>query len=244
MPGTGSWSGSLFFNWFLTHPVSSFPSILLYIAHQKSAQSIALKTNDTETQILEAAKQVFIRKGFAGARMQEIADAAQINKSMLHYYFRSKEKLFERIMQEAIALMQPRMKEALSGEAPVLQKLEQMVHSYIDTISQNPHIPLFVLHELSQNRQDFASRMREAMQEDQTMQRFMAQVVAEQQAGKLKPMQPLHLMLSVMSLIMFPFIAKPAFTQVFSVPEALYQQMMQERKEVVMQFLRATLQGD
>ena len=196
---------------------------------------------DTENQILEAAKKIFVQKGFAGARMQEIADEAKINKSMLHYYFRSKELLFEKIMDMYIEMMAPKFIEAISGEGTVIEKIERVVNTQVDNLSKNPHIPRFLLHELSQGRKDMSNKMKEKITTNGTLSKFMNQIHLEQEKGILKPVMPPHLILTVMSLIMFPFMAKPIFQNMLEIPDSFYNQMMQERKEIVMNFLKDAL---
>ena len=98
----------------------------------------------TEEAIIRAAKDIFVSKGYAATRMQEIADAANINKAMLHYYFRSKEMLFRVITIQTLEMMLPKFLSALQHEGTVIEKIENIVINYIETIRENPHIPLFI----------------------------------------------------------------------------------------------------
>lgn len=102
----------------------------------------------TEGLIFDAALQVFQRKGLAGARMQEIADEAGINKSMLHYYFRSKELLFKEVFllsfKQFIASVVP----VLNQEIPWEEKIPLLVEHYILSIQKNPDLPIFIINEL------------------------------------------------------------------------------------------------
>lgn len=193
---------------------------------------------NTESLILEAAKKVFIQKGYAGARMQEIADEAQINKSMLHYYFRSKALLFDKIMNDSLDLMAPQFIAAISGEGSVMEKMERLVHTYIDNILQNPHTPLFILSELSQNSLKYVSKIKEKIHGPHVFDELNKQILQEQAEGIIKPIPPHHLILTVMSLIVFPFIAKPIFLHILDIPENNFQYMMEERKQILIQILR------
>src|SRR5690349_8657956 len=91
----------------------------------------AVKDHNTEKKILEAARKVFLAQGMAGARMQDIADKAGINKAMLHYYFRSKDKLFEMIFKEAMAGFVPWANAVFDADIPLFQKIEQFTSEYI-----------------------------------------------------------------------------------------------------------------
>ena len=94
----------------------------------------------TETQILNAARDVFYRKGLAGARMQEIADEAGINKAMLHYYFRSKDQLFEAIFKEGAMKIFPKISEYLQADLPLFEKITNFVENYIPLLQENFYI--------------------------------------------------------------------------------------------------------
>jgi len=196
---------------------------------------------DTETLILETATRVFLKKGFDGTRMQEIANEANINKSMLHYYYRSKELLFEKIVENSVSLIAPLFLEAITMEGPVMTKLEKLVDSYIDAILENPHVPLFILYELSQKRVEFIQVFQEKLHQNDALPRFVKQIEEEQAKGILKPMDARHLILTVMSLIVFPFIGRQVFQGLLDVTPATYDGMMEERKKIVMTFLKDTL---
>src|SRR6185437_7301913 len=83
------------------------------------------KEKTAEEKILDAAKKVFVTKGMAGARMQDIADEAGINKALLHYYFRSKEKLFEMIFAEAAEKLFPKINAIFESDVPLFEKIER-----------------------------------------------------------------------------------------------------------------------
>ena len=109
------------------------------------------KDRNTEGIVLAAAKKVFILKGMDGARMQEIADEAGINKSLLHYYFRSKEKLFEEIFKDTFAKFIPKIDVLLSSNKSLEDKIKEFVKEYLELLQKNPHLPQFILQELNRN---------------------------------------------------------------------------------------------
>ena len=196
---------------------------------------------DTEAKILEAAKKIFVTKGFAGARMQEIADEANINKAMLHYYFRNKQLLFDKILQSYLSLISPRLIESLSGPEEVIKKFEKLVDSYIDTILKNPQIPLFILHEMAQGHMNMIEYLKNEMQKNEVFPKLIMQIIAEQKVGKLKDIPPHHMILTVMSLIIFPFIARPVFQKMLDIPEQMYLNIMLERKQIVKDFINSAI---
>src|SRR5690349_8196144 len=104
---------------------------------------------NTQQKILEAAKKVFHQKGLAGARMQDIADEAGINKALLHYYFRNKDMLFEMIFKDAAANLFPKVASIISEDLPLFEKIRKFTKEYLEVVIQNPYLPLFVLNEIN-----------------------------------------------------------------------------------------------
>ncbi|MGD2035123.1 MAG: helix-turn-helix domain-containing protein, partial [Bacteroidales bacterium] len=115
-----------------------------------------VKDANTEKRIYEAARKVFLKKGLAGARMQEIADEAGINKALLHYYFRNKEKLFGGIFNEIVMELSVRLKGIFEMDMDVLGKFKAFVNIYVDVLLKNRYLPLFVLNEINDNPDRFS----------------------------------------------------------------------------------------
>ncbi|WP_046756018.1 TetR/AcrR family transcriptional regulator [Kordia jejudonensis] len=196
---------------------------------------------NTEKKILQQARKIFIKNGYAGTRMQAIADAANINKAMLHYYFRNKDMLFLKILESSVTLMASNIIPALIGKKPVIEKLENLVHIHINTTIENPHIPMFILSEMTRGQKNFQVQLKSKMMENGVLFSFMNQIQKEQDVGILKQIPPKHVILTVMSLLTFPFLAKPVFTNLLEIPETEYTSMMHERKIIVMNILRSAL---
>ena len=106
------------------------------------------KDTDTEQRILRAARKVFVRRGTAGARMQEIAAEAGVNQALLHYYFRSKDRLAEAVFREVAGHLVPAVLRMLGAESSLEEKVEGFVHLYIDAVRQSPFLPGYILSEL------------------------------------------------------------------------------------------------
>ncbi|MEM7375259.1 MAG: TetR/AcrR family transcriptional regulator [Bacteroidota bacterium] len=192
--------------------------------------------------ILDKAREIFIQKGFAGARMQEIADAAGINKAMLHYYYKTKKELFLVVFQEVLAGMMSGLSAALEGEGSVMDKLRKAVTVYISRLQAHPHVPLFILHEISQNRLDFLELFKDKFGHFPNFQKFFLQIMQEQAAGTINAIPPMHLLLNVISMSVFPFLVKPVFCNLMNIPETQYQSLiLNDRAEVVIQFLENAL---
>ena len=117
------------------------------------------KSENTEIEILNAAKEIFQQKGMDGARMQEIADKAKINKALLHYYFRSKQLLFEAVFKNAFALLAPQLNNILNDDSNLFEKIIKFTDSYIAFVTKHPYLPNFVIQELNKNP-EFMEKLR------------------------------------------------------------------------------------
>jgi TetR/AcrR family transcriptional regulator len=195
--------------------------------------------NSTEQKIIDAAEGVFLEEGFAGARMQKIADYAGINKAMLHYYFKSKDKLFELILRHKMQSFLPELTATLHDESiPFLDKLDRFIINYLSMLRKNPKIPLFIFTTMNRNP-DFVKFI---------PHRFGTDVVkvmrAEMAAGRIKTVDAHQFLLALMGMCIFPFVARPMFTAVNDLTDAAYDHLIAERHVHVMQFVRAILMVD
>lgn len=191
--------------------------------------------SDTETLIFEAACRVFQRKGYGGARMQEIADEAEINKSMLHYYYRSKDKLFQEVFQRQMSQLFPVIFGVLGADHPLDEKITRLVEAYYSFLEEHPFLPQFIMIEMNRN----PGRIKQFIREKgvQPPEPFFRQVEDEIAKGNLQPVEPRQLLVSIIGLILFPFLGRTMIEGVFGLDEQEYQQFMQARKEFLPDFI-------
>lgn len=195
-----------------------------------------VKTENPEERILEAARIVFIRKGLAGARMQEIADEAGINKALLHYYFRTKEKLFERIFLEVFQTISTGINSAFSENNSFEEKIKKFIELYVDVLIQNPYMPIFFLSEIQQN----PDRLQQFIEKDvfKIMTAFIGQLLEEINKGRIRPIHPAHLILNMIGMLVMPFAVRPLIAPVLDRQLGVnYDNLLLERKEVVYNFI-------
>lgn len=196
----------------------------------------------TEAKILWAAQQEFLEKGFAGARTASIAQRAGINKALLHYYFRNKETLFEEVFSLISRQLIPEIKAIVTSEAPILDKIDRFIHSYIDFARQNPDMPLFVVTELRNNPDSKLLEILQKKQEDFVyIQQFMIQIAMATGSGEIRPVQPFHILLNILSMCVFPFMARPMAMRVMRLDEGQFAQLIEQRKQEVCSFVRQAL---
>ncbi len=193
------------------------------------------KDSTTEEKILAAARKVFISNGMAGARMQDIADEAGINKALLHYYFKNKEQLFEKIFFELSQYFWPHLNSIFEADQPLFEKIEAFCAAYIDKIIENPYIPLFVIYEMNQRPAQFIKKMFRGNLPDPA--KLIAQIEQEVKAGKIKPVHPVHLMMNMISMCIFPFIGKPMMFATMKINDSAFNVLMEQRKKEVPKFI-------
>ncbi|MEL7832462.1 TetR/AcrR family transcriptional regulator [Fodinibius sp. Rm-B-1B1-1] len=193
------------------------------------------KNLDTQEQIFEAACRVFQRKGYAGARMQEIADEAEINKSMLHYYYRSKDKLFQEVFQREIKRLFPVIFGVLDSDRSLPDKIDELIDTYYSFLEDNPYLVQFVLHEMHQH----ADRFKDFIKEESIRppKSFLVQIEGEVKQGNMDPVNPKQLMISIIGLILFPFIARTMIETIFAMEESDFLEFLKERKEFLSDFI-------
>ncbi len=197
------------------------------------------KHTETEKKILTAAREVFAEKGHDGARMQEIADRANINKAMLHYYFRSKEKLFESIFKEAFKEFWPEITRTLLESDNVREFLKRAIESYVELFMHKPYLPIFILTEVNRN----PDRLEILLKDGGVKPYMIIEYLREQmEKGNLKQMDPRELLVNVISLTIFPFAGKPIIERmVFSNDKTVYNDFLKQRKQSVYTFLESLI---
>jgi len=198
----------------------------------------------SEQEILEIVQKHIVGKSFAAARMQEIADEAGINKAMLHYYFRSKDKLYHEIIKQTLNFMIPRLVKAIEYEGNFWEKIERLINTYIDTLTEHPDIPFFVMSELAQKRERFVEELKNKSAHFPSAQKFMLEMMNEMAQGNIKEFPPIQLFLNIVGMTVFPFMTNPIFQIIFEVSENDFDQLMMQRKKIILDFVKSALKTD
>lgn len=205
------------------------------------------KDRNTESKILDAARRVFVRRGTSGARVQEIAAEAGVNQALVHYYFGSKDALAERVFLEAAHKVIPTLTPKLAQGVTLEQLITTFVQRYIDAVREAPFIPFYVLSEAAHHPERLESLMRAAIgtipravvaEAAPIVERLIAERVA---AGAMRPMNPLQLLVNVMALTVFPFLARPMLNAALGFDDAGFQRFLDERREELPRFILAAL---
>jgi TetR/AcrR family transcriptional regulator len=194
-----------------------------------------IKTENTETEILIAAKEIFQQKGMAGARMQEIADKAKINKALLHYYYRSKQLLFEAVFKSAFSLLAPQLNKVLNDDSDLFEKIRKFTENYVSFVIKHPYLPNFVVQELNKNP-EFVQKLR-SEKNFPSIEKFKLQVSDAINQGIIKPIEAEQLFINIISLNIFPFIGEPLLMALVNVDKESYNKILENRKTEVAEFI-------
>jgi len=190
---------------------------------------------DTSEKILQSAFEEFEEKGYNGARMQSIADKAGINKALLHYYYKSKDSLFQLIIQKAINLFIPNLLSAFQKEEDFFSGLENFIASYIDFLIKHPRVPGFITHEINNNPERILKLFQLAGVDIKPVKQKIQNAIEE---GLIIDIAPEQLIVNVISLSVFPLVGKPIICGiVLDHDEQAFNQMMEDRKKEVSQFI-------
>mgnify|MGYP001776647112 FL=1 len=167
--------------------------------------------NDTESRILQAAEREFFEKGYAGARTASIAEAAGVTHAMLHYYFRTKDKLFERIVSEKISILGNIIISAIGDEDLTLEdRIRQGIERHFDFIAANRDLPKFIVNEVL-TRPDVVEMMKCNIQNivNNLLNSLQHEIDAYAAKGLCRQVNARMLLIDIVSLNVFPFMAAP-----------------------------------
>lgn len=197
---------------------------------------------NTEEKIKNAARVVFHKKGFSATRTRDIAEEAGINLALLNYYFRSKEKLFEIIIVETMQVFFKSIAEVFNDEETSLEKkIEALASGYIDLMTVNPDIPLFILSELKVQPDTFLTNL--GVKEILLKSSFFKQFQQGVKEGRILPIHPFQYIMTLMGMIIFPFVANPIIKGLGNLSQKEFEKLMKERKALIPVWMNAILTG-
>ncbi len=194
------------------------------------------KELSTEEKILISASKVFTEKGFSGTRTRDIAEEAGINLALLNYYFRSKEKLFEQVMKAKIVLLFGQILPIITDEKTTLEeKIDLTTEKYIDILSKNPNLPVFVISEIQKKNSELTSII-------PIRKVFNNSSLIKQIKKKRPDLNPLHFLVSFLGMTIFPFVAKPIFNAFQIIKDDEFQQFIEERRKLIPIWVKTLLE--
>lgn len=188
---------------------------------------------DTEKLILRAAEREFIDKGFESARTTTIAEDAGVTHAMLHYYFRTKEKLFDTVLSTKVSEMRRVMLGFIDNEElPLLRRIELGVRRHFEFLMNNPQLPLFIINELRRKDSKVAKFMEISKDTANDIQASLQSAIdAAASKGECRRMDARTLMLDIISLNVAPFVGAPLIDCIFAIGPEKRHEFLPERLE-------------
>ena len=173
---------------------------------------------NTEQKIIEAAEQEFLIKGFDGARTTSIAAKAGVTHAMFHYYFRTKEKIFEKIISQKLELLTKLIMESITIENLSLEeKLQRIIDSHIDFVSENPELPGFLVREIFNDPERF-ELLKSCFETfaPVLIQNLQKELDKGHEEGKYRKTDARMMLIDIISLNIFPYMASPMINAILS----------------------------
>ncbi len=202
------------------------------------------RVTDTHTRdkIFKAATQVFEEKGYSGARMQEIADRAGINKALLHYYFRSKDQLFMSVFQVLVSKMFEKITTLFRADISFREKIKLFLGQHIDFLMKNPKLPLFLLNEMSVNP-SLNESVRQSLKYGELRDLIYEKHSKELKGYGIRKSDMPQLMITIVSMSIFPFAAREMISVMMPqmTDNRKFNAFMEERKEFAADFVLSAL---
>jgi len=190
------------------------------------------ESTNTEQVILEAAEREFLDKGYALSKTVGIAKRAGVNHAMLHYYFRTKENLFDKVFQRKIILLTNSFMSSIEDELPFIEKVEYVIKAHFDFMMSNPKLPFFIVNEFltNKNRLDKFSVIADPVIKD-ILKKLETEMKASMKRGEICSVDPAHLLLDIISLNTTFFVTLPIIERVTYLFEGKYDLFLNEKRK-------------
>ena len=190
-----------------------------------------METTSTEEKIIRAADKLFTQKGYAATKSREIAEEAGTNLALLNYYYGSKENLYKKVVQDKFRMLLSAIEPFLSDENISLEdKVKLISENYTKLLLENEELPIFILNELTVNKELFKNIIQNARQTTQP-------VIGKQLKDRNIDMSHANLIINTLSLTMFPFVAKPLIISSGLIKEEEFIDYVTERKELILDWI-------
>ena len=195
-----------------------------------------------ESRILEAAQELFVKQGFAKTTTAPIAKSAGCNQALVHYYYRTKDNLFEKVYEEKIRFMATNILGAgLTGNT-FEEKITRMVETHFDFLMKNTRLVPFLFNEFSSNPDRIQPLVDKLKQYPISVFRQIESYLKEEIAkGRLRPVSGVDLLLTIFSLNVIPFLMQPILQRALNVSEEDYRKLLQHRKQETVETILSRL---
>lgn len=182
-----------------------------------------------EELIKQTAKELFFSKGYLHTTTQEIADAAGVNRSLINYYFRSRDLLFQTVYREAMDTLKSKLDEVLWDKTPFREKMELFIDVYMKELLRYPYRESFLITEICSK--NFA--LQEKKKSD-SLAHFLTEIAAEMEKGTIKKVNPIQFVFNLFSLMAFPVLMAPLYQKLLDISELEYSALIADRKQLIL----------
>lgn len=192
------------------------------------------QTKDIETEelIKKTAKRLFFGEGKFNATTQEIADSAGVNRTLINYYFRSRDNLFNLIFEDAVKREEKLREKVLFSDLPFKEKIEMYIDDSLLQAKDYPYLETYIV-----SRINDGCFYKEEDEWEKFMKRFYEEFENEVKKGTVEKMEPLQFILNIASLVSFPVAIRPLFQSTMRISDAEYDRILSDRKEIIMKIL-------
>ncbi|TWJ03207.1 TetR family transcriptional regulator [Mucilaginibacter frigoritolerans] len=193
---------------------------------------MATRDTGTEQLIKDTAKQIFFAEGRFNATTQDIADAAGVARTVINYYFRSKDILFQQVFKEAMADTGTKMNEVLGSDMPFKKKVIAFIDMFTAELTMYPYKESFLISEI--NAHGFSLPTKDS---PPGMQQFLEEVKQAADNGEIKKVSPINFMINMLSLVAYPLLTRRLFERMLELDDTNFEKLMQERKKMIIDIL-------
>ena len=189
------------------------------------------KEDATYELIVNTAKRLFFKEGKFNATTQEIADAAGVNRTLINYYFRSRDTLFELVLQKAIEEEEKRREMIVFSDLPVREKLEQFIDYHFEQAKEYPYREVYMVTQM--NNEGF-SPVKDKKHVKKLTEKFYVELEREMEKGNIQKMDPIQFILNFISMLIFPVCMRPLLQNSFEMDDEGYEKVLAGRKENIL----------
>ena len=189
------------------------------------------QSSAVERKIIDAAREVFVENGYDGAKMRDIAARANINISMLHYYYRSKDNLFDIAFNQVFSRVYGRIFDVVASDADIFDKIRTIVGLYIDTLTEEPLLPNFIFNEVTQHPESSERIAKYKSFILESIAVLQKQMDAEVEKGRIRRVDMMEFFMEIESLCMYPFLTRALWQRIFDMDDTSFNAMLERRKQ-------------
>lgn len=189
------------------------------------------KNDQTQELIKETAKKLFFVQGRFDATTQEIADEAGVNRTLINYYFRSRDNLLQIIFQDAQKVEKQKSELIMDSDLAFKEKITKFITNSLQTSLKYPYLETYIVSQINKGN----CQEREISQEQ--LKKFYKDIEAEMEAGTIEKMEPVQFIFNMISLLVFPSAVRPLFKENMMIDDKEFDRLIGDRKEIILNML-------